>query len=223
MEFCARAKNYAGPFIGVRDIFQQLEAALIWQPNYARQKMIEALGFIGDNGRAPRQYSYPQAQGVLPAMDLRPFIDQGVWIISTIFSYLSFTDDYSILDEVCGYYKLDGNAVNFSAEKDTVLEHLIRITEYLISNLAEDTGCLRALYGDWNDALDGLGYTKDKNREYGDGVSVMATLQLYRNLREMCQILEKVGKYTDKIEKYQAYRERIRKGLQKHGIQRARK
>lgn len=218
VEFCARAKNYAGPFIGVRDIFQQLEAYLIWNPSYTRQKIIEAIGFIGEDGRAPRQYSYPQSKNVLPAMDLRPFIDQGVWIISTVFSYLAYTDDYSILDEVCGYYKFNGNSVAFSEERDTVLEHLVRITEYLVSNLATDTGCLRALYGDWNDALDGLGYTIDKNREYGDGVSVMATLQLYRNLREMCQLFEKTGKHTDKIRAYQEHRRKIQEGLQTHAI-----
>ena len=58
-EFCARAKNYAGPFIGIRDIFQQVEAAIAWIPEYCRSKVVEALNFIGENVRAPRQYSYP--------------------------------------------------------------------------------------------------------------------------------------------------------------------
>jgi cellobiose phosphorylase len=74
------------------------------------------------------------------------------------------------------------------------------------------------MYGDWNDALDGLGVSEDKSRDYGDGVSVMATLQLYKNLLEMCDIFEKVGKYTEKTQTYMQYRERIRVGLQKHAI-----
>ncbi|MBQ4270011.1 MAG: hypothetical protein IJB97_10235 [Clostridia bacterium] len=219
-EFCARAKNYAGPYIGIRDIFQQLEAALIWIPDYCRKKIVEALNYIGENGRPPRQYSYSAAKNSLPAMDMRPYVDQGVWIISTVYTYLCYTNDFSILDEECGYYKFPFHAIgpiDFSAERDSVLCHLLRICEFLIANLDEETGCLRALYGDWNDSLDGLGKTEDTDKEYGSGVSVMATLQLYKNLGEICEILKRVGK-TDGIEKYQAIRERIRKGLQKHAI-----
>ena len=43
VEFCARAKNYAGALIGIRDIFQQLECALWWIPDVCRRKIIEAL------------------------------------------------------------------------------------------------------------------------------------------------------------------------------------
>ena len=118
VEFCARAKNYAGPFIGIRDIFQQLEAALMWIPDYCRNKIVEALNFIGDNGRPPRQYSYPASEKILPAMDMRPYIDQGVWIISTVYTYLCYTGDFSILEEKCGYYKYPFHAmsVNFSTD-----------------------------------------------------------------------------------------------------------
>lgn len=218
VEFCARAKNYAGPFIGIRDIFQQLEASLFWIPTYSRNKIVEALGYIGDDGRAPRQYSYPLVKGGLPRMDLRPFIDQGVWIISTIYTYLTFTDDYSILDEICGYYRLDGYKVDYSADKDTVLEHMLRIIDYLLSKLAPDTGCLRALFGDWNDALDGLGRSDDKSQEYGNGVSVMATLQLYRNLNEMIAILQKTGKFQERITEFEEKKRIIQKGLQTHAV-----
>lgn len=216
-EFCARAKNYAGPYIGIRDIFQQLEVALMWIPDYTRGKIVEALNYIGENGRAPRQYSYTQNKNVLPAMDLRAFIDQGVWIISTVYKYLAYTGDYSILDEECGYYKFDGYKVDFSAEKGSVLSHLMKITEYLVSNLDADTNCLHALYGDWNDALDGLGKTQDENREYGTGVSVMATLQLYRNLGEMSEILRKVGKENEAC-RYDMIRKKVCEGLQKYAV-----
>ena len=218
VEFCARAKNYAGPFIGIRDIFQQLEASIFWIPEYSRGKIIEALGYIGDDGRAPRQYSYPLFEGALPRMDLRPFIDQGVWIISTVYTYLTFTNDYSILDEICGYYHFEGYAVSFSKEKDTVLEHLLRVADYLLSKLAPDTGCLRALFGDWNDALDGLGRPENGGTEYGNGVSVMATLQLYRNLNELIEILKKTGEFAEKIAVFEEEKQKIKEGLQKHAI-----
>ena len=218
VEFCSRSKNYAGSLIGIRDIFQQLEVALVWLPKLARKRIIDALNYIGVDGRAPRQYSYRLAENVLPKMDLREFIDQGVWIISTMYSYLAHTDDYSILDELCGYYIFDGQAVDFCDKKDTVLEHLICITDFLLSNLAEDTGCLRALYGDWNDALDGLGYTERKDTKFGSGVSVMASLQLYRNLGEMCEILKKVDRFSEKQKEYENKRVTLQHSLQKYAI-----
>ena len=218
-EFCARAKNYAGELIGIRDVFQQLECALLWIPDYCRGKIVEALGFLGEDGRAPRQYTYPRDQGVPPKMDLRKFIDQGVWIISTVYTYLAVTGDFSILNEQCGYYKLDDDSVEYSEKRDSVLEHLLRIADYLISHLDEETHCLHALYGDWNDALDGLGKTEEKGKEFGTGVSVMATMQLYKNLHELCEILAHEKKYFDKIEAYQATAKRIENGLFEHAIE----
>lgn len=216
-EFCARAKNYAGPYIGIRDIFQQLEAALLWIPSYSRTKIIEAFNFLGEDGRAPRQYSYPAEKGAVPPMDLRPYVDQGVWMISTLYTYLAFTGDYSILNEECGYYRFETNTVLPSGEKDTVLEHLLRIVEFLESNLDDETCCLHALYGDWNDALDGLGKTEDKDKEFGSGVSVMASLQFYRNLGEMCEILKRVGD-LERVKKYSEVREKLKDGLIKYAV-----
>ena len=225
VDFCAKAKNYAGPYIGVRDVTQQLEAAIAWDSTYARKKLIEILSFTGDEGRAPRQYSYAASEKVPPKMDLRAYIDQGVWLIDAAYTYLSYTGDYSILDEVCGYYNFDGfsqkdrtgQTVKFSARRDSVLQHLLAITDYLISNLDEKTGCLHALYGDWNDALDGLGKT-DKDADFGTGVSVMATEQLFRNLTAMIDILKRKGGYEEKIVYYQAQRERVKNGLIEYAI-----
>lgn len=216
-EFCARAKNYAGPYIGIRDIFQQLESALLWIPDYCRGKIVEALNYIGADGRAPRQYSYPAAKGAVPAMDLRAFVDQGVWIISVVYTYLAYTGDFSILDETCGYYKFNGNEVMLCDERDSVLDHLVRITEFLRRNLDEETNCLHALYGDWNDALDGLGKTTDVGKEFGTGVSVMATLQFCRNLEEISEILRKKGS-ADKADEYLAVREKVKNGLIKYAV-----
>lgn len=218
VEFCARAKNYAGPLLGVRDVFQQIEASNLWIPEYCRKKIVEALAFIGDDGRAPRQYSYPDNPSVLPEMDLREYIDQGNWILTTAYRYLTLTNDYSMLDEVCGYYKFNKRKVEFSSRKDSVLDHLTAIADYLVSNLDEKTGCLHILYGDWNDAVDGLGKTDEEGKDFGTGVSVMATLQLYRNLAEMIEIFEHVGKHADKAKEYAAVRERIAEGVRKYAI-----
>ena len=217
-EFCSRAKNYAGSYIGIRDIFQQLECALLWIPDYCKKKMVEAIGYIGEDGRPPRQYSYSRTEGVPPAMDLRKYIDQGVWVISTFYRYIAVTGDFSVLDEICGYYKLGDDTVEFSDQKDSVLAHLIRIAEYLISNLDEKTNCLHILYGDWNDAVDGLGKTTDASKAFGTGVSVMATMQLYKNLNELCELLRHVGGEAQRIDRYEGIAEKILLGLKEYAI-----
>ncbi len=207
--------------MGIRDVFQQLEQALLWDRTQAREKMIRALSFIDPSGRAPRQFSIPEAGKVLK-MDLREFVDQGNWIISCFYSYLAWTGDYSILNETIGYYEnIADRTVKLSEIKDSVLEHLLRIMNYLESNLdVEDgTGCLRILFGDWNDAIDGLGHTKDEGKKYGTGVSVMATLHFYQNLFEMSEILKSLDGYEDQVEHYLKVRENIKWGLLEHAIE----
>ena len=221
VSFCALGKNYAGPHIGIRDVMQQLESSLIWQPGESREKIITALNFIMENGRPPRQFSLPATPDMIPDMDLRMYIDQGVWIISTVYTYLCYTDDWSILSEECSYYVPDESntyIVRKSNVRDTVLDHMLKIMDYLASNLDGETGCLHALYGDWNDAIDGLGKTKEPGKAYGTGVTVMASLQFYRNCCEMSEILGKLGKHTDKIPLYEKYRKGIEEGLAKYGI-----
>lgn len=217
-EYCGLAKNSGALFLGVRDVMQQVEAALMWAPKQCRKKILEVIGFIDSSGNPPRQYSIPP-KGAMPKMDLRPFIDQGVWIISTIHTYLSYTGDYSILDEVEGYYdRLPGGGVVLSRRRDTVLDHMIQIMDYLITHIDSKTNCLRAMYGDWNDALDGLGLSKDPNKDYSDGVSVMATMQLYKNLHEMEQILSNRNGHEDLIKNYKNVEKKLVDGLNKYAI-----
>ena len=225
--FCSLIKGYiqlsAGSLIGIRDVFQALEAYLIFSPEKAKEKMLEALGFTMTNGRCPRQYALPIHENAPPAMDLRPFIDQGVWVISTIVNYLKYTDDFDFLNTVCGYYEIVDEAmrqVKKSDITDSVLDHLIRITDYLISNIDPKTGCVKVLFGDWNDALDGLGVSNDPSKQYGDGVSVMAALQVYQNLCEMAELLTFIDskKYRAKIIELTDLAQKTEHGLRENAI-----
>lgn len=221
ISFCALGKNYFGPMIGIRDVMQQLESSLIWQPADSRRQFINALNHILEDGRPPRQFSEQESPDYMPNFDLRKFIDQGVWIITTLHTYLSYTNDWSILDEKCGYYvAADDNSRLIAKSKivDTVLDHVLKIMDYLCRNIDKDTGCLHALFGDWNDALDALGKTTDKSHEYGTGVSVMASLQLYQNCGEICEILTHVGGYDSKIAEYKAFAETLKNGLTQNAI-----
>lgn len=224
VDFCAMGKNYVEDRIGIRDVFQQLEQALIWDPKQAREKIIRAIGHIDLNGRAPRQFSIVSNPAIPPRMDLDAYIDQGNWIISTLYTYLAYTGDYSILDEKAGYFEIVDerkNQIKFLDYKDSVLDHLLRIADYLDSNIDREDGtnCLRALKGDWNDSLDGLGATTDEGKKFGTGVSVMASLHFYQNLFEMSEILNAIGKYEDKAKHYLELREQLRDGLNKHAVE----
>lgn len=221
--FCAHGKNYAGAYLGIRDVFQQLEGALIWQPGISREKIVYALNNILTTGRPPRMFSVPSEEGAPVPVCLEKYIDQGVWIISTIYTYLSYTNDWSVLDEQCHYIDAPDEPwcdAHRTAETTSVLEHLIRIMGYLESNIDHEykTECMRVLFGDWNDAVDGLGKTDDPDREFGSGVTVMATLQFYRNCLEMCEILGHIGGYDELCSRYKEEAANIEKGLDKYAI-----
>lgn len=219
VEFCSTITGYVQlselSLIGIRDIFQALEAYLYWNPRFVKNKILEALDYTFTNGRCPRQYSIPNREGENPTLDIRLFIDQGVWVISTIVSYLKVTGDYSILEDIAGYYSLNGETWEKSDIRDSVLEHIFKILDFLLSNICNETNCIYALYGDWNDALDGLGVSSNPNEEYGSGVSVMTTLQLYQNISEVIELLEAIypGKYSSKISQLKVFKTKIERGL----------
>lgn len=214
--FAALSSNSGTVFLGVRDVMQQLESSLIFDPINSRDKILEVLSFIDSSGLPPRQYSIPPL-GANAKMDLRPFIDQGVWIVSTLHTYLSYTGDYQILDEQVGYYDRFGSSEAVKSPLvDSVYEHLLKVTDYLLSQIDENTQCLKILYGDWNDALDGLGLLEG-SKDYGNGVSVMASLQLYSVLEQMIEISKYLGQ-DEIVKKYQTRRTLLKEGILNHAI-----
>lgn len=191
VDYCATTKNSTLTMLGIRDVFQAIEAGLIWNSKAARSKILEALNYVSLEGRLPRQYSLPFNNQNFAYVDDRIFIDQGLWVIDCIYQYLAFTNDSSILKTKCGYVEFDNKGkVNFLKKKDSLLKHLYAIMNFLINNIDKNTHCLKTLFGDWNDAVDGLG--KSKHYEgFGNGVSAMATFQLYSSLNKMIEIVEK--------------------------------
>ena len=228
VSFCGLIKGYIQlhprSLIGIRDVFQALEGMQYYRPEDSRDKMLEALGFTTLTGRCLRQYSLPAKGAKSGTADVRQFIDQGVWIITAIHTYLQNTGDIDFLKTSAGYHVIVDEAAHTvapSPERDTVLEHLFRIMDYLDTNRDHGkTKLLRALYGDWNDALDGLGIAKDPDKEYGTGVSVMATLQFFQNCNEMIAILQTFypGQYRDKVTQYKKIRTEISEGLLKYAL-----
>lgn len=221
VSFCAMGKNFDGVLIGMRDVMQQLEGALMWQPLKSRAKLASTLNFVLDTGRPPRRFSYSETPNAMPTVDLDEYIDQGPFVISTFYNYLAYTNDFSILNEKCSYFIAKEDNSGYKARtdySDTVLDHLIRTMDYLCSELDDETDCLHILHGDWNDAIDRLGATQKAGKRWGNGVTVMASAQMYRNCREIIEILNKVGGYEDLVNKYSAVKDRLEKGLIENAI-----
>ena len=215
VNICALGKDLGGGGnIGFRDISQQLEQCLVWNAEDCRKKILLVISHMFPDGRAPRFFSVP-APGEDSVMNISNYIDMGIWMINAIDSYLRFTGDFSILDEICGYYEVvsEDGEVKRSDKKDSVLSHMIAIVDRLIRNIAADTDCVRMLFADWNDAIDSLGNTDDPNEAFGSGVSVMATLQAYENLRMMNNVFKVIGGHDEDIARYEAAMERIKKGF----------
>lgn len=214
VDYASKTKNSSLMLLGIRDVYQMLEVSLLWDKENARKKILESLSYLDPSGRAPRQYA-KETKGNNPLLDNREFIDQGQWIISTIHKYLAFTNDYSLLKEKCGYCKLiDRKSGQLLEEQDTVYDHLVKIINYLISNIDEDTHCLKALYGDWNDAVDGLGASE--TAKFGNGVSIMASCHLYQNLKEMEEIRLITKDKNDPY--YLEIAKKVEKGILENGI-----
>ncbi len=208
--------------LGLRDIWQHSEPALIWAKKDFEKMAIEALSIVEDNGRVPRQYG-PAVLKFPICFDLNKKPDQGMWAISTLYTYLSVTNDWEFLNKTCPFYSYPNNEswrAFVLEESETVLEHICRMAEYLISIIAVDTGCVRVLAGDWNDALLGLGASADNSSEFGSGVSIMATIQVYNNLGEVAEILERVDaeKYSARIEKFKKTRQELLESLLKYAV-----
>lgn len=221
---CAETRGFMQPspnsLIGIRDVFQAIEGHLYDQPQRARDKICEALSFVLTDGRCPRQYSLP-VNGTPGRADLREFIDQGVWVVSTLYTYLRLTGDVALLNERLGYHKLsEAGIAPAEGEHGTILDHLVRIMGFLIQARDCETGLVRALYGDWNDAVDGLGTTSAPGQKFGSGVSVMVSLQLYHNCREMIEILQRhyPGQHLDLVRQYQQVQGELEAGLLRHAV-----
>ena len=222
VNICALGKDlYGGGDVGFRDVCQQVEQSLVWNAEESREKLLFVLEHMFPNGRAPRSFTIP-TPGVLCHMDLSNYIDMGIWMINAMDFYLRYTGDFAILDEVVGYYEIvdeDAAVIKYSDLKDSVLSHLIRIADRLVRNIVPETGCVRMLYADWNDSIDTLGKPLNPSKRFGDGVSVMATMQAYENFVVLIRLLKKMGGFDTKIEEYQQAMATIREGFFKNAVQ----
>lgn len=160
VQLCAEVGRATGK--GFRDQLQDSWAVVAFNPQLARDKILETIRHMYRDGRCVR--------GWLP-LDPHIYSDGPTWIAPTINFYLKESGDFDFLNEKVGY--LDGDA-------DTVWEHMLTAVRYSFSDVGE-RGLVLAHDGDWNDSLNGIGTG-------GKGESVWTSIALCLALDEMADM-----------------------------------
>lgn len=169
--------------MGYRDILQDVMGVTDFEAPYIRAKLIEALKYQYPDGRAVRQYEKHEGGG----HDLRMYKDSVVWIPDTLVRYLKQTGDMSLLDEVVPY--LDYETLQpSSTESGTIYDHACRAIRSLYADSGYHGLCTIG-YGDWNDALSGIGGDK--------GVSVWLSCACVFAANLMAELAQFIGRDDD--------------------------
>lgn len=147
---------------GFRDTLQDAWAILSFNPDIAREKIIESLKHQYRDGSALR--------GWMPIMT-KHYSDGPTWIIPVVVDYIKQTGDTSLLKQTVSY---------FDEGRGTVLEHMLAALGHLRKERGHHGLCL-AFQGDWNDSLDWMG-------KGGKGESVMTSMAYYLSLKHMQQL-----------------------------------
>lgn len=193
---------------GTRDASQDFIGLLPLYPDWARQTILRLFTHQQTDGWMPRQISTISRTA---PHDMRAFCDGGAFLLELVCQYLKFTRDTALLEEKVPWLNSDENA--------TVLEHLVRCTDYYIrrENIGEHHLC-KVWNGDWWDIMDKIGLD-------GRGESVTVTAQVVLDLQELATLfkwLVEKGKadasYLQLAEEYLAVRERFIQGMLRYAF-----
>lgn len=175
---------------GFRDTLQDAWAILTFDPQLARQKIIESLMHQNSDGSTLR--------GWMPIMK-KHYSDGPTWIIPAVVDYIKYTGDETILDEVVDY---------FDKGRATVFEHMLAALRHLRKERGIHGLCL-AFQGDWNDSLDWMG-------KEGKGESVMTSMAYYRSLKLFLELLKAVKKDEGLIKEFTNAMEEIKQAIEEN-------
>lgn len=151
-----------------RDNLQFSEAAITFVPDAVRFTIINVIRQQYKDGHIVRMW--------MPLNETL-YADAPGWLVSTTCSYIKYTNDFSLLDEVVEYF--DGGS-------DTVWNHLLQGVNRMDADRGPHNLTL-SHYADWNDALN----TGDKDKE---SESVFVAMQLALAFREMAELSKVIGK-----------------------------
>ncbi len=169
--------------VGYRDIMQDLIGVCSFESKYVRKMLIRSLHYQLPDGRAIRQYEKFKGGG----HDLRMYMDSAGWIPDILTQYLKETGDFEILDEKVPYFDMK----TLQPDKNntgTVYEHASKAVLSLFENTGFH-GLCKIGYGDWNDALSGIGGQ--------NGVSVWLSCLCVYAAQKMSELAKFIGKPED--------------------------
>ena len=103
---------------GYRDVLQDAWGHLFVNPDESKKYILEALSYMYEDGRCPRQYD--RLSGFI---DTNDFMDSPTWIPYAVCGYIKETGDFGFIDTDVGYYN--------SEKRNTVLDHILLSLDYL--------------------------------------------------------------------------------------------
>ncbi len=204
---CSLDRGWPSSMRGTRDASQDFTGMTPLDPAWAREVILELFEHQQkSDGWMPRQVSTISRTA---PHDMRYFSDGGAFLLELIHEYLTFTRDYTILDEKVWWLESD--------EKSTVLEHIFKTVDFFIgeNGLGEHDLC-KVWYGDWWDVMDKIGMQ-------GRGESVTVTAQMILNLKNLADMFKWLvdikkldSSYLEIADKYLATREKLLKAMRKN-------
>lgn len=189
VQLCAEVGRDTGK--GFRDQLQDAWAVASFNPQLAKEKILETLTFMYSDGRCVR--------GWLP-LDHHIYSDGPTWVAPTINAYIKETGDADFLNERVKY--LDEG-------EDTVWEHMLTAARFASDDTGAD-GLVKSRDGDWNDSLNMTGLK-------GKGESVWTSIALCNSLENMAEIAEKILHDERIKEEMLARKEKMQKAVNENG------
>ncbi|MBQ2676432.1 MAG: hypothetical protein IJF54_03395 [Clostridia bacterium] len=189
VQLCAEVGRDTGK--GFRDQLQDAWAVASFNPQLAKEKILETLTYMYSDGRCVR--------GWLP-LDHHIYSDGPTWITPTINAYIKETGDVDFLNHPVKY--LDEG-------EDTVWEHILTAMRFVSEDLGPH-GLVKARDGDWNDSLNMIGLE-------GKGESVWTSIALHYALKNAAEIAENILKDNDIRDEMLCRAEKIKKAVNEQG------
>ncbi len=189
VQLCAEVGRDTGK--GFRDQLQDAWAVASFNPELAKEKILETLTYMYSDGRCVR--------GWLP-LDHHIYSDGPVWVTPTINAYIKETGDVEFLNHPVKY--LDEG-------EDTVWEHILTAMRFVSDDIGEH-GLVHSRDGDWNDSLNMTGLK-------GKGESVWTSIALCYALKNAAEIAEKLIGDNDIRDEMLSRREKMKSAINQQG------
>ena len=183
--YCGLRNGY-----GYRDTVQDIQGVIHLAPEMAVEKIRFMLSAQVDNGGGLPLVKFTHNPGHEDTPDDASYVqetghpayraDDALWLVPTVYKYVSETGNVAFIDEVIPFANKD---------EGTVYEHLKRAIDFSMNHLGKH-GMPAGLYADWNDCL----------RLGADGESTFVAFQFYYAMT----ILKEFAAYK-KDDEYIAY------------------